>query len=140
MRALCRVLLQRRCVCRDCFTHFCAAFPSISRSFIIAVRRPAGSPLTLIHLACATWHAGAVVDDAGRRMYGIERGVGQGCSASAILFAIGIEPLLRAIGARLDPTRLEIMSVFADDIAFATLSCLFSSRLVCLCITCDGCL
>ena len=50
--------------------------------------------------------------------------MGQGCSSAASLFVVGIEPLLRALAAELAPSLHEVMSVFADDIAFSCRSTL----------------
>ena len=43
-----------------------------------------------------------------------------GCSAAAALFVIGIEPLLRALDARLDPRLHEVLRLFADDVALTS--------------------
>ena len=80
----------------------------------------AGFPLALRRLAEASWVGSCVVDGEGARSYDVARGVGQGCSAAALLFVIGMEPLLIEIAKSLDSSRHEVLSVFADDVAFAT--------------------
>jgi hypothetical protein len=84
--------------------------------------RLAGFPRHLIRLAEATWRDSYVVGGDGGRLYEVGRGVGQGCSAAATLFVIGIEPLLRALERRLDAEQNETLSVFADDVALTSAS------------------
>ena len=108
---------------------FSTAFPHICRDFILWVMRLAGFPPQLLNLAKATWRDSHVIAGDGRFLYSVGRGVGQGCSAAASLFVLGIEPLLRVLERRLDPARYEALSVFADDVA---LTCHNVARLVAL--------
>ena len=71
-----------------------AAFPSISRTFILEVMAAARFPAWMISLAAATWWEAKVVNANGDVEYALLDGVGQGCPSAAALFVIGINPLL----------------------------------------------
>ncbi len=73
---------------------FSAAFPSISRSFIIFVMRAAGFPVWIISMTSASWVGAKVVSDDGSTAYEMHGGVGQGCPAAAAAFVVGINPFI----------------------------------------------
>ena len=52
-----------------------------------------------------------------RRPSHLESGVGQGCPAAAVLFVVGINPLLVALEKRIEKANGEALSAYADDIA-----------------------
>ena len=76
---------------------FLTAFPNVDRQCILMVMAAAGFPIELVYLAAASWNESYVVDREGNWLYAILRGVGQECSAAALLFVIGVEPLLVAL-------------------------------------------
>ena len=96
---------------------FSAAFPSISRTFIIFVMGVAGFPDWAIALAAASWDNAKIVLADGSTAYHMCDGVGQGCPAAAALFVIGIDPLLVALGKFIDAADGETLSAYVDDIA-----------------------
>ena len=96
---------------------FSAAFPIISRAFIIYAMGVSGFPAWIIALAAASWEGAKVVLADGSTAYLMWGGVGQGCPAAAGLFVVGIDPLLVALGRVIDTSIGETVSAFADDIA-----------------------
>jgi hypothetical protein len=108
---------------------FSAAFPSISRLFIIAVMTAAHFPDWMLAMAAATWRGARVVNDRGETEYEMGDGVGQGCPSAAALFVIGINPLLVALSKLCELHECEIVSAYADDIAICVTS---ADRLQCV--------
>ncbi len=96
---------------------FSAAFPSISRAFIIFAMRASGFPDWIISMTSASWADAKVVSDDGSTAYEMHGGVGQGCPAAAAAFVIGISRLLVALFGIIDTAAGEAVSAFADDIA-----------------------
>ena len=101
---------------------FAAAFPSLSRTFILEVMAAAGFPLWTILVAASTWFESKVVNERGEVEYAINDGVGQGCPSAAALFVIGINPLLVALSKLRIPGTPEAVSAFADGIAMCVTS------------------
>jgi hypothetical protein len=108
---------------------FSAAFPSISRLFILAVMSAARFPAWMLSMAAATWRGARVVNDQGVTEYEMGDGVGQGCPSAAALFVIGINPLLVALSKLCEEHECEIVSAYADDIAICITS---ADRLQCV--------
>ena len=71
----------------------------------------------MIALADASWHGAPIVQDDGATAYEMNSGVGQGCTAAAVLFVVGINPLLTALEKHIDRARSESLSACADDVA-----------------------
>jgi hypothetical protein len=72
---------------------FAAAFPSISREFILMVLHAAGFPDWVSALAKVAWRGSRIADSDGNVDYDIISGVGQGCPASAVMFVVGVNPI-----------------------------------------------
>jgi hypothetical protein len=108
---------------------FSAAFPSISRLFILEVMAAARFPQWMINMASATWFRARVVNEAGETEYVMNDGVGQGCPSAAALFVIGINPLLVGLNKLCVQHECEVVSAYADDIAICITS---SDRLCCV--------
>ena len=96
---------------------FTAAFPSISREFILRVLAAARFPQWAVDVADAPWQGAEIVLSDGTVAYPLDAGVGQGCPAAAVLFVAGIDPLLVALQKQLDTGAGETLSAYADDIA-----------------------
>ena len=100
------------------FFDFANAFPSIAHVWIFAVLERLGVPDRVIRFVRALYHdcrallcfAGAVVG-----CLQIESGIKQGCPLSGSLFALAIDPLIRAITLR-GLVQTSSLTAYADDI------------------------
>ena len=96
---------------------FASAFPHIGRRFILLVMRAAMFPTWLISLAEASWTHERIVNRHGTEAYPMHSGVGQGCPAAAVLFLVGMTPLLVLLGQVVSGVCGEVLPAYADDIA-----------------------
>ena len=101
------------------FLDFSNAFPSIAHVWFIAVLRRLRVPQNILNLIEALYKdvtalavfAGVVVGS-----FQIVSGIKQGCPMSGSIFALGIDPLLRALASRL-PGRWTTLNAYADDVS-----------------------
>eukprot|EP00972_Heterocapsa_arctica_P080114 11808502-Heterocapsa_arctica.AAC.1 len=100
---------------------FAAAFPSILHCWLFAVLAAMGVPdyirkaIELLYDDCRCF---VVFGGATGVSFLARSGIKQGCPLSGVLFAIGLDPFLRMLGACL-PRCSTRFCAFADDIAFA---------------------
>eukprot|EP00971_Amphidinium_carterae_P242502 4815157-Amphidinium_carterae.1 len=103
------------------FWDFSAAFPAINRDWIWRVLERTGCDLRCIR-ALQLYYRGdsAFVQLHGRkgRLFRITRGVRQGCPGSGLLWAIPLDPVVRAFTSRLCRRSMSIAALwYADDLS-----------------------
>ena len=99
------------------FLDFRAAFPSVTRSFILSILAHMGLPAELLNIITTLYHNNwcwLVVGGGQHPGFYVESGIRQGCPLSPVLFAIVADLLLRRIR-RAVPGALT--RAYADDIA-----------------------
>ena len=99
------------------FFDFEAAFPSLSHDYLHGILEQLGLPRKVRRLVRSLyWAHGCRVAHAGCQSAAFEvaAGIRQGCPLSPLLFALAVEPLLRALASEC-PTA--VIRAYADDIA-----------------------
>eukprot|EP00972_Heterocapsa_arctica_P071080 10499933-Heterocapsa_arctica.AAC.1 len=87
------------------FWDFVAAFPSVSQAWLFTVLAAAGFPegfLRLVHGIYFMNFAYGTDGTSHRFLFQILSGVVQGCPLSGLLFAVLLDPFLRAISSLID--------------------------------------
>ena len=96
---------------------FTAAFPSISREYLMATAESAGLPPTAMHVLRSLYHNTTGVLFLNGKLHGsvpFLSGIRQGCPLSPLLFALASDSLLRILKYR---HKDAVVKAFADDTA-----------------------
>ena len=101
------------------FFDFATAFPAIAHAWLFMVLRAIGVPpnvLLLIAALYADCEALIVLNGQVVNMFSVASGIKQGCPLSGTIFALAIDPLIRALTSRII-TPPSLLSAYADDLA-----------------------